>query len=93
MTALGLLCTTQSEQFRRLLLTALGLLCTMQSEQFSRLLLTALGLLCTMLSEQFSRLLLTALGLDIHGSIHRRLLSTNTNKMHLCNRIYYSKVY
>jgi len=29
----------------------------------------------------------------IHGSVHRRLLSRNTNKMQLCNRIYYSKVY
>jgi hypothetical protein len=29
----------------------------------------------------------------IHGSVHRRWLSRNTNKMHLCNRIYYSKVY
>jgi hypothetical protein len=27
---------------------------------------------------------------DIHGSVHRRLLSRNTNKMQLCNRIYYS---
>jgi hypothetical protein len=30
---------------------------------------------------------------DIHGSVHRRLLSRNTNKMQLCNRIYYSKVF
>jgi hypothetical protein len=30
---------------------------------------------------------------DIHGSVHRGWLSRNTNKMHLCNRIYYSKVY
>ena len=30
---------------------------------------------------------------DIHGSVHRRLLSKDTNKMLLCNRIYYSKVY
>jgi hypothetical protein len=30
---------------------------------------------------------------DIHGSVHRRLLSRNTNKMQLCNGIYYSKVY
>jgi hypothetical protein len=30
---------------------------------------------------------------DIHGSVHRRWLSRNTNKMQLCNRIYYSKVY
>jgi hypothetical protein len=30
---------------------------------------------------------------DIHGSVHRRLLSRNDNKMQLCNRIYYSKVY
>jgi len=30
---------------------------------------------------------------DIHGSVHRRLLSRNTNKMQLCNIIYYSKVY
>jgi len=30
---------------------------------------------------------------DIHGSVHRRLLSRNTNKMQLCNRIYYSNVY
>jgi hypothetical protein len=30
---------------------------------------------------------------DIHGSVHPRLLSRNTNKMQLCNRIYYSKVY
>jgi len=30
---------------------------------------------------------------DIHESMHRRLLSINTNKMQLCNRIYYSKVY
>jgi len=30
---------------------------------------------------------------DTHGSVHRRLLSRNTNKMQLCNRIYYSKVY
>ena len=30
---------------------------------------------------------------DIHGSTHRRWLSRNTNKMQLCNRIYYSKVY
>jgi hypothetical protein len=29
--------------------------------------------------------------IDIHGSVHRRLLSRNTNKMQLCNRIYYSK--
>ena len=28
-----------------------------------------------------------------HGSVHRRLLSRNTNKMQLCNRIYYSKVF
>ena len=30
---------------------------------------------------------------DIHGSLHHRWLSRNTNKMQLCNRIYYSKVY
>jgi len=29
---------------------------------------------------------------DIHGSVHRRWFSRNTNKMQLCNRIYYSKV-
>jgi len=29
---------------------------------------------------------------DTHGTVHRRLLSRNTNKMQLCNRIYYSKV-
>jgi len=29
---------------------------------------------------------------DTHGSVHRRLLSRNTNKMQLCNRIY-SKVF
>jgi len=29
----------------------------------------------------------------IHGSVYRRWLSRNTNKMQLCNRIYYSKVY
>ena len=28
-----------------------------------------------------------------HGFVHRRLLSRNTNKMQLCNRIYYSKVF
>jgi hypothetical protein len=30
---------------------------------------------------------------DIHGSVHRRWLSRNTNKMQLCIRIYYFKVY
>jgi len=30
---------------------------------------------------------------DTHGSVHRRLLSRNTNKMQLYNRIYYSKVF
>jgi hypothetical protein len=30
---------------------------------------------------------------DTHGSVHRRLLSRNTNKMQLCNRIHYSKVF
>ena len=30
---------------------------------------------------------------DIHGSVHRRWFRRNTNKMQLCNRIYYSKVY
>ena len=30
---------------------------------------------------------------DIHGSVHRGWFSRNTNKMQLCNRIYYSKVY
>jgi len=30
---------------------------------------------------------------DTHGSVHHRLLSRNTNKMQLCNRIYYSKVF
>jgi len=30
---------------------------------------------------------------NIHGSVHRRWLSRNTNKKQLCNRIYYSKVY
>ena len=30
---------------------------------------------------------------DTHGSVHRRLLSRNVNKMQLCNRIYYSKVF
>jgi len=30
---------------------------------------------------------------DIHGSVHRRLLSRYTNKMQLCNIIYHSKVY
>jgi hypothetical protein len=29
---------------------------------------------------------------DTHGSVYRRLLSRNTNKMQLCNRICYSKV-
>jgi hypothetical protein len=29
---------------------------------------------------------------DAHGSVHRRLLSRNTN-MQLCNRIYYSKFF
>ena len=31
--------------------------------------------------------------LDIHGSVHRGWFSRNTNKMQLCNRIYYSSVY
>jgi hypothetical protein len=30
---------------------------------------------------------------DIHRSVHRRLLSRNTNNVQLCNWIYYSKVY
>jgi len=30
---------------------------------------------------------------DIHGSVHRRWFGRNTNKMQLCNRIYYSKIY
>jgi hypothetical protein len=30
---------------------------------------------------------------NTHGFVHRRLLSRNTNKMQLCNRIYYSKVF
>jgi len=30
---------------------------------------------------------------DTHGSVHRRWFSRNINKMQLCNRIYYSKVY
>jgi len=30
---------------------------------------------------------------DVHGSVHCRLLNRNTNKIQLCNRIYYSKVY
>jgi hypothetical protein len=30
---------------------------------------------------------------DIYGSVHRRWLSRNTNKVQLCDRIYYSKVY
>ena len=30
---------------------------------------------------------------DIHGSVHRRLFDRNTNKMQLCNTIYYSEVY
>jgi len=30
---------------------------------------------------------------DTHGSVHRRLVSRNTNKMQFCNRIYYSKVF
>jgi len=37
-------------------------------------------------------LLLNVENYDNHGSVHRRLLSRNTNKMQLCNRIYYSKV-
>jgi hypothetical protein len=32
-------------------------------------------------------------GFHTHESVHRRRLSINTNKMQLCNRIYYSKVY
>jgi hypothetical protein len=28
-----------------------------------------------------------------HGSVHCRLLNRNTNKMQLCNRIYYFKVF
>jgi hypothetical protein len=36
---------------------------------------------------------LTRWQFDIHGSVHRRWLSRNTNKMRLCNSIYYSKVY
>ena len=31
--------------------------------------------------------------LGIHGSVHRRLLNRNTNKLQLCNGIYYSRVY
>ena len=30
---------------------------------------------------------------DIHGSVHHRWFNRNTNKMQLCNRMYYSKVY
>jgi len=30
---------------------------------------------------------------DIHGSVHRKLLSRNTNRMQLCNTIYYSKFF
>jgi hypothetical protein len=30
---------------------------------------------------------------DIHGSVHRRWFNRNTNKMQLCNRIYYCTVY
>jgi hypothetical protein len=37
-------------------------------------------------------LLLNVENYDTHGSVHRRLLSRNTNRMQLCNRIYYSKV-
>jgi hypothetical protein len=29
----------------------------------------------------------------IHGSVHRKWLSRNTDKMQFCNRIYYSKVF
>ena len=43
--------------------------------------------------ELISICLDTAYSFGIHGSVHRRLLSRNTNKMQLCNRIYYSKVY
>jgi hypothetical protein len=30
---------------------------------------------------------------DIYGSVHRRLFNRNTDKMQLCNGIYYSKVF
>ena len=30
---------------------------------------------------------------DNYGSVHRKFLSRNSNKMQLCNRIYYSKVF
>ena len=30
---------------------------------------------------------------DIHGSVHRGWFGRNINKMQLCNRIYYSKIY
>jgi hypothetical protein len=30
---------------------------------------------------------------DVHGSVHHRWFSRNTNKMQVCNIIYYSKVY
>jgi hypothetical protein len=43
--------------------------------------------------ELISICLDTAYTFDIHGSVHRRLLSRNTNKMQLCNRIFYFKVY
>jgi hypothetical protein len=36
---------------------------------------------------------LTQYEFDIHGTVHRRWLSRNTNKMQLCNKMYYSKVY
>jgi hypothetical protein len=39
------------------------------------------------------RQLHTLAGIDIHGSVHCRLLSINTNKVKLCNRIYYSNIF
>ena len=43
-------------------------------------------LLCTTINDNEIRF-------DTHGAVRRRLLSRNTNKMQLCNRIYYSKVF
>jgi hypothetical protein len=65
---------------------------------FSRILLSlSFSTFCNMMIRNYSHKktdsITSVCNFDIHGSVHRRLLSRNTNKLQFFNRIYYSKVY
>jgi hypothetical protein len=78
----------RSSELRKHTTTSSLNLCGVEAEVY---LLPFTSLYISLMWGPLSSVILTTF--DTHASVHRRLLSRNTNNMQLCNRIYYSKVF